>query len=157
MTSYGHSKLANVLFSAELARRLNGTGATSNVIHPGKLPPLPPPCRVSLRHQNPCLTVSFSVCISGIIVTELHRDMHQQPFPLGFLYALFNEFYRLATMSVDNGALTQLFAATSPKLQGVTGRFFVPIALDRTEAGNPHGRNATLAKLLWEASERITR
>ena len=68
---------------------------------------------------------------------------------------MFLEFYRLATMSVDNGALTQLYAATSPKLEGVTGRFYVPIGLDRTEAGNPHGRNGTLAKLLWEQSERI--
>ena len=63
----------------------------------------------------------------------------------------------MATMSVDNGALTQLYAATSPKLDGVTGRLFVPIALDRTEKGNPHGLNVTLAKLLWEESERIVR
>ena len=33
--AYGHSKLANGLFSLELARRLEGSTATSNVIHPG--------------------------------------------------------------------------------------------------------------------------
>ena len=33
--AYGHSKLANGLFSLELARRLEGTNATSNSIHPG--------------------------------------------------------------------------------------------------------------------------
>jgi NAD(P)-dependent dehydrogenase (short-subunit alcohol dehydrogenase family) len=32
---YGESKLANVLFSSELARRLAGTGVTSNALHPG--------------------------------------------------------------------------------------------------------------------------
>ncbi|MGL4651209.1 MAG: SDR family oxidoreductase [Caldilineaceae bacterium] len=32
---YGQSKLANVLFSNELARRLTGTGVTSNALHPG--------------------------------------------------------------------------------------------------------------------------
>lgn len=32
---YGQSKLANGLFSLELARRLTGTTATSNAIHPG--------------------------------------------------------------------------------------------------------------------------
>lgn len=32
---YGRSKLANVVFSYELARRLSGTGVTSNVLHPG--------------------------------------------------------------------------------------------------------------------------
>lgn len=33
--AYGHSKLANGLHSLELARRLEGSGATSNVVHPG--------------------------------------------------------------------------------------------------------------------------
>jgi NAD(P)-dependent dehydrogenase (short-subunit alcohol dehydrogenase family) len=33
--AYGQSKLANGLFSMELARRLHGTNATSNVLHPG--------------------------------------------------------------------------------------------------------------------------
>jgi NAD(P)-dependent dehydrogenase (short-subunit alcohol dehydrogenase family) len=33
--AYGHSKLANGLFSLELARRLRGTAATSNSLHPG--------------------------------------------------------------------------------------------------------------------------
>jgi NAD(P)-dependent dehydrogenase (short-subunit alcohol dehydrogenase family) len=39
-TAYSHSKLANVLFAAELARRLDGTGreVTSNSIHPGAIP-----------------------------------------------------------------------------------------------------------------------
>ena len=33
--SYGHSKLANGLFSLELSKRLAGTKATSNSLHPG--------------------------------------------------------------------------------------------------------------------------
>lgn len=32
---YGHSKLANILFTRELARRLEGTGVTANCLHPG--------------------------------------------------------------------------------------------------------------------------
>lgn len=35
VTEYQHSKLANILFSAELARRLAGTGVTSYSLHPG--------------------------------------------------------------------------------------------------------------------------
>jgi retinol dehydrogenase-14 len=35
MRAYTRSKLANVLFAAELARRLSGTGVTSNSLHPG--------------------------------------------------------------------------------------------------------------------------
>jgi len=34
-TRYGETKLANVLFTAELARRLEGTGVTANAFHPG--------------------------------------------------------------------------------------------------------------------------
>jgi NAD(P)-dependent dehydrogenase (short-subunit alcohol dehydrogenase family) len=33
--AYAQSKLANILFSNELARRLEGTGVTSNALHPG--------------------------------------------------------------------------------------------------------------------------
>jgi NAD(P)-dependent dehydrogenase (short-subunit alcohol dehydrogenase family) len=33
--AYGRTKLANVMFTYELARRLEGTGVTSNAIHPG--------------------------------------------------------------------------------------------------------------------------
>src|SRR2546423_6856753 len=32
---YGETKLANILFTAELARRLEGTGVTANSFHPG--------------------------------------------------------------------------------------------------------------------------
>jgi retinol dehydrogenase 14 len=35
MRAYSRSKLANVLFAAELARRLEDTGVTSNGVHPG--------------------------------------------------------------------------------------------------------------------------
>jgi len=35
MQAYGRSKLANILFTDELARRLVGTGVTANCLHPG--------------------------------------------------------------------------------------------------------------------------
>ncbi|MGC6471403.1 MAG: SDR family NAD(P)-dependent oxidoreductase [Parvibaculales bacterium] len=35
LTAYGHSKLASMLFSKELARRYQGTNITANSIHPG--------------------------------------------------------------------------------------------------------------------------
>jgi NAD(P)-dependent dehydrogenase (short-subunit alcohol dehydrogenase family) len=35
MDAYGRSKLANILFTRELARRVAGTGVTVNAVHPG--------------------------------------------------------------------------------------------------------------------------
>jgi NAD(P)-dependent dehydrogenase (short-subunit alcohol dehydrogenase family) len=35
LTAYGRSKLANILFTREFARRLAGTGVTVNCLHPG--------------------------------------------------------------------------------------------------------------------------
>jgi NAD(P)-dependent dehydrogenase (short-subunit alcohol dehydrogenase family) len=35
LKAYGRSKFANVLFTYELARRLEGTGVTVNALHPG--------------------------------------------------------------------------------------------------------------------------
>jgi NAD(P)-dependent dehydrogenase (short-subunit alcohol dehydrogenase family) len=35
LTAYGHSKLACMLLSKEFAKRLDGTGVTSNSVHPG--------------------------------------------------------------------------------------------------------------------------
>lgn len=35
MQAYSRSKLANILFTTELARRLSGTGVTANCLHPG--------------------------------------------------------------------------------------------------------------------------
>ena len=127
--AYSQSKLCNLLFSHELARRLNGTGATSNAVHP------------------------------GIIATELQRSAYTGIDLTTFLVKLpgllFMALFNAATMSLDNGALTQLYVATSPAMEGVTGRYFVPIALDRTHAASAPSRNVTLQRLLWKESERI--
>jgi NAD(P)-dependent dehydrogenase (short-subunit alcohol dehydrogenase family) len=37
MEVYGRSKLANILFTAELAKRIEGTGVTANSLHPGSV------------------------------------------------------------------------------------------------------------------------
>ena len=44
--AYAQSKLANILFTSELAKRLHGTGVTANCFHPGGV-------RTNLAQRNP--------------------------------------------------------------------------------------------------------
>jgi NAD(P)-dependent dehydrogenase (short-subunit alcohol dehydrogenase family) len=51
--AYGQSKIANILFAKELARRLEGTKKTANAIHPGVI------FTNLSRHMNPAARVAF--------------------------------------------------------------------------------------------------
>jgi WW domain-containing oxidoreductase len=53
--AYGQSKIANILFAKELARRLEGTKKTANAIHPGVI------FTNLSRHMNPAVRVAFRV------------------------------------------------------------------------------------------------
>jgi retinol dehydrogenase-12 len=86
LQAYAHSKLAIVLFTYELARRLEGTGVTVNALHPG------------------VVATNFAMSNGGIV---------------GLVMRLF----RLAFISPEQGAQTSIFLATSPKVEGITGKY----------------------------------
>lgn len=53
--NYGQSKLANLLFAKELARRFAGTRKTANAVHPGVI-------KTNLgRHMNPVASLAFGM------------------------------------------------------------------------------------------------
>lgn len=54
-------------------------------------------------------------------------------------------------MDADDGAKTQVYVATAPEIEGVTGAYFQPMA----KLGKPSAlsQNVTLQKELWEYSE----
>jgi NAD(P)-dependent dehydrogenase (short-subunit alcohol dehydrogenase family) len=113
--AYGQSKLANVLFTYELARRLEGTGVTANCMHPG------------------VVGTGFFNKIGGLA---------------GKFLRLFAPFMR----SPEKGADTVIWLASSPEVEGVTGKYFV----DRKEqATNPQSYDTAIAARLWEVSERM--
>jgi retinol dehydrogenase 12 len=56
MGVYGRSKLANILFTRELARRLEGTGVTVNALHPGAV-------RTGLGMNNDALVMKLLVAL----------------------------------------------------------------------------------------------
>ncbi len=60
-------------------------------------------------------------------------------------------------MDPETDALTQLYAATSPKISDefITGKYFDAIA--KLKQPHYHATNETLQDLLWEESERRTR
>jgi NAD(P)-dependent dehydrogenase (short-subunit alcohol dehydrogenase family) len=116
MKVYGHSKLANVLFTYELARRLDGTGVTANCVHP------------------------------GAVATGLGKNNGTWS---KLLIRLLAPFFR----TPDRGAQTTLYVATSPALEGVTGRYFANSREARSSAAS-HDRDA--AERLWELSVELT-
>ena len=61
--AYGQSKLANLLFATQLARRFAGTGRTANAVHPGVI-------RTNLqRHMNPILAASMALAGPFVLKT----------------------------------------------------------------------------------------
>jgi NAD(P)-dependent dehydrogenase (short-subunit alcohol dehydrogenase family) len=116
MKAYSQSKLANILFAYELARRLKGTGVTANCVHPG------------------VVRTSWAQNSNGMF---------------GFAVKLAHPFM----LSPEQGAQTSLYAATSPDIEGVTGKYFVK---SRPSASPPLSYDAALAARLWEQSEKWT-
>ena len=115
---YGHSKLANGLFSHELARRLEGSNATSNSLHP------------------------------GVVVTNIARNLP------AWQEAIFRFAGSVFMKSVEEGAATSCYVATSPDLAGVSGCYFSdcnPV----TPSANM--RDDAMAERLWSVSEELTR
>jgi NAD(P)-dependent dehydrogenase (short-subunit alcohol dehydrogenase family) len=117
--AYGHSKLANVLFSLELARRLDGTRITSNSLHP------------------------------GVINTNIDRQYPR------FFQGAFRVLTAVGGKSVEQGAATSCYVATSPLLSGVSGQFFENCNAV-TVVGDNHMHDTAQAAELWNVSEALT-
>jgi NAD(P)-dependent dehydrogenase (short-subunit alcohol dehydrogenase family) len=114
--AYGRSKLANLYFTYELARRLEGTGVTVNAMHPGFV-------RTNMGANN------------------------------GWLVRLFLPLVHLSSLTPEEGARTVVYLASSPDVEGATGKYFVR---EREVASDPVSYDESAAKRLWEVSEEMT-
>ncbi|PKB59279.1 MAG: short-chain dehydrogenase [SAR202 cluster bacterium Casp-Chloro-G2] len=114
--AYSHSKLCNVLFTYELARRLEGTGVTANTLHPG-------------------LVATNFLANNGVLGRVLN-------FLLGF-----------KGIDVNDGAATQVYVASSPEMEGVSGKYLVK---KRQAASSKRSYDETQAAALWDLSARLT-
>jgi NAD(P)-dependent dehydrogenase (short-subunit alcohol dehydrogenase family) len=117
--AYGQSKLALVLFTYELARRLEGTGVTANCLHPG--------------------FVATNIGQSGVG-------------PVGRMAAKF--IFSFLGMSPEEGAKTQLYLASSPAVEGVTGKYFVKSESRRSVSIS---YDEALQRQLWEESAKLVK
>lgn len=113
---YGTTKLENILFTTELARRLEGTGVTANAVHP------------------------------GFVASNFGRN-NGGPFR-GFITLM----QRVIGLSPEQGAQTPLYVATSPEVEGVTGRYF-----EKGKQRHPSTQALSVddARRLWDVSERL--
>jgi NAD(P)-dependent dehydrogenase (short-subunit alcohol dehydrogenase family) len=117
MRAYGQSKLALVLFTYELARRLEGTGVTANCLHP------------------------------GFVATNIaQRDMPD-------IVRLLAKPIFLFGISPEEGAKTSIYLASSPEVEGVTGKYFVK-SVPKISA--PLTRDVTLQHKLWQVCAVMT-
>jgi NAD(P)-dependent dehydrogenase (short-subunit alcohol dehydrogenase family) len=114
--AYAQSKLANLLFTYELARQLAGTRVTANALHPGTV-------RTGFAREGAGLS--------------------------GLLFRLAGPFM----LTPERGAETSLHLATSPEVEGVTGRYFVR---RRPARSSPGSYDADAASRLWQISEQLT-
>lgn len=114
--AYGQSKLANILFAKELARRFQGTARTANAVHP------------------------------GVIATQLSRSMGK------FAQTTLDLVSPLFLKSVGEGAATQLFVATHPKVAKTSGEYFADCNVAKPSA---KAKDMDLARRLWDTTEVI--
>ncbi|UCH62679.1 MAG: SDR family oxidoreductase [Fidelibacterota bacterium] len=116
--AYNQSKLANILFTYELARRLQGSGVTVNCLEP------------------------------GMVVSDFGREY------TGFKGLMTNKLWRPFMHSPEKGADTVIYLASSPEVEGVTGKYFTKRRVVRSSRAS---NDAILASRLWEVSEGLTR
>ncbi|MFL5667125.1 MAG: SDR family oxidoreductase [Ktedonobacteraceae bacterium] len=119
MRAYGQSKLALVLFTYELARRLAGTGITANCLHPGFVA-----TNIGQRSVGPVTRKLVNLIFSGLGISPVE------------------------------GAKTTIYLASSPDVEGVTGKYFVK---SKPRPSAPISYDETLQQQVWEESARLVK
>jgi NAD(P)-dependent dehydrogenase (short-subunit alcohol dehydrogenase family) len=116
LRAYGQSKLANLLFTYELDRRLEETGVTINALHPGFV-------HTNIGKQN---------WLARIIMNVMHALFAKPP---------------------EEGAQTSIYLASSPEVEGVSGKYFID---NQPVSSSSRSYDEAAARRLWEISAELT-
>jgi NAD(P)-dependent dehydrogenase (short-subunit alcohol dehydrogenase family) len=103
--AYLLSKLGNILFTYELAQRLQGSSVTANCLHP------------------------------GVVDTKMQRMS-----------------FNLGGVSVAEGASTSVYLASSPEVEGVSGKYFVS---KKAAESAPLTYDAEIRESFWRVSKQL--
>ena len=114
--AYAQSKLANVLFTYELARRLEGKEVTANALHP------------------------------GFVATRFAENN-------GGLYKAAMSLVHLFARTPEQGARTSIYLASSPQVEGVSGKYFTD---EKPVDSDPASYDQVSARRLWDVSAEMT-
>lgn len=120
MKVYGHSKLANILFTRSLAQRLSGSGVTANSLHPGS------------------------------VATNFGNNFGTD---VGFFSRIIMKIASNFIIPLEEGVRTSVYLASSPEVEGVTGKYFVKC---KEKKPSRVARDDTAAEKLWQLSEELT-
>jgi len=71
----------------------------------------------------------------------------------GWLVRLFLPFIHRNSLTPEQGADTVVYLASSPEVEGVTGKYFVR---RREVDSDPVSHDVAAAKKLWQVSEQVT-
>jgi NAD(P)-dependent dehydrogenase (short-subunit alcohol dehydrogenase family) len=114
MGAYSRSKLANVLMTRALSKRLEGKGVTINALHP------------------------------GVVATSIWGGAP------GWTQPILAVLTRLFMITPEQGSKTITYLATSPEVEGRSGRYFEK---NREKTPAKLARDEALAEQLWARSE----
>jgi NAD(P)-dependent dehydrogenase (short-subunit alcohol dehydrogenase family) len=112
------AKLALILFTYELSRKLAGTDVTVNCLHPG--------------------AVATDALLKDPDLPALSRVLYK--------------IVRIFFISPARGADTSIYLASSPEVEGLTGKYFIKKA---PVASSPESYDEGIAKRLWEVSAEL--
>lgn len=141
-SAYSQSKLANVLFTRELSKRLEGTQVTVNALHPGVVD-------TDLGRHMEILNNFF-----GRLVLCMKCLVKTYPNLLTICRWVLRTLLWPLLKTPKSGAQTTLYAALDPELDGVSGLYFSDCKPKKVA---PAAIDDKTAKFLWEQSEKWTR